>query len=245
MSREFVLNHVHGFNRSFQKILAEWNPKEETLVVMGNVLDYGHNSFLIFTKLFQLDFYYPGKVKFLKGKHELAFEAFYANPRIKYEEYFSMGGLATLTSFYEKGLMYDELKDTDYLLDAVLPYVDFSLLEYYLQHAVSYYETEKAIYVSEEKNVMDAVLEKQWTVDEQKCFYFTSQSDNAFRIPYLNLYLGEEIARTANGEKIAPIIQNNCIFFGEPSLEISTPCITAYRIADGVIVEEISIPAEE
>lgn len=245
MSREFVLNHIHGFYRSFERILSEWNPEEETLVVMGNVNDYGHNSFLVYTKLFQLDFYYPGKVKFLKGKHELAFEAFYANPHIKYEEYFSMGGLSTLTSFYEKGIAYEELQDTDYLLDTLLPYIDFSLLEYYLQHSIPFYETEHAIYLSEEKTIVDTIIKKEWKDKENKNFFLTSQSDNAFRIPYLNLYLGEEILRTTNGKDIGDIIQKNCSFFGEPVLSENVPCLTAYRIIDGTLVEEINIPAEE
>ena len=245
MSREFILNHVHGFYRSFERIISEWKPEQETLVVRGNVNDYGHNSFLIYNKLFQLDFYYPGKVKFLKGKHELAFQEFYANPRIKYRDYFEMGGLTTLTSFYEKGISYEELKNTDYLLDDLLPYIDFSLLEYYLQHALPYYETEQAIYLSEEKTIMETIISKQWKEEEEKKIFLTSQSDNAFRIPYLNLYFGEEILRTTQEKDLGPIIQKNCFFFGEPSLDEIVPCTTAYRVVDGIIVEEISVPAEE
>lgn len=242
MGKEFVLNHIHGHYASFEKAIAQWNPQEETLIVMGNVCDYGHNTFSVCNKLLQLDFFYPDKVKFLKGKHEIFFDKFLANPHLHYTEYLQMGGLATILSFYHEGVSYEETKDRHFILDSVLPYVDFSLLEYYINTALPYYETDDAIYLSEGISLFD--VPDVFRNREPKTLYLSCEADSSFRPAYLDIYLTEEMARSSFDD-CSSIVAAPTKFRLAENLFTAPAALIAYRIESGEVQDEIGFLAEE
>ena len=54
MSKQYVLSNIHGYLQTFNQLIEDWNEEEETLIISGNIIDYGHNSFLVCKKLLEL-----------------------------------------------------------------------------------------------------------------------------------------------------------------------------------------------
>lgn len=253
MGRQFVISHSHGYLRSFEKMLGNWDSEAETLVIMGNVNDYGHNSFLIYKRLLQLKEIFQDRVVFLKGKHELSFEKFISNPSIHALDYFHNGGLTTLTSFYEKGIGYKYLSDTNYLTEQILPYTDFTELELYNNLSVPYYETENSVFLSEEQSVLTTVMYQNW--QNKKKLFITSQQDSDFQVAYWNQYLSEELFLSEGYSSEQKVLSDCFTFLNKNTIPhfqeknqpqtIQKPEVMAHIICDGVVVSEIKLEAQD
>ncbi len=66
----FIIGDVHGCYHSFLRLLEAWNPENEMLIQVGDLIDRGNFSpeCLILAKEIQEQ--HPGKSVFLRGNHE-------------------------------------------------------------------------------------------------------------------------------------------------------------------------------
>lgn len=256
MEKQFVISHLHGQIRTLERLLGMWKPKEETLIVLGDNNDYGPNSFLVYKRLLEVKDRFGERVVFLKGNHELLFEKFYANPSIYADEYFDNGGLATIASFYTEGLSYEELTDTYHLINEVLPKIDFDELTLYLSKCVPVMEAHYSVFVSKESFVFKNQLEKDWSLLSKKKFFFSLKNDAEFKLHYFSVFAKEEALLSGSQEAFYLGIKNesNSTKLGSISFinnekidnkELFKPCVSAYKIANGSIVEEINLKIEE
>lgn len=254
MGRQFVLNHLHGYLGSFEKLISEWRPEEETLVVMGNVLDYGQNAYLVYNRLFALKEEFPEQVVFLKGRHEMLFEKFIKNPMLYAEEFLSEGGMSTLLSFSETGIEFDELTDTYFLVENILPSMDFSLIEMYINECVSFYDTASTVYVSQENKALQEVLEKEWTVEKERKLFLSTGEDERFKSSYISFYFSESLERlNAEDGQIKGHLRTSYVLpssssngqIPATSLNLSPrPDIIGYKVEESTIVRTIQVESE-
>ncbi len=66
----FVIGDVHGCFFTFLKLLDHWDPKKETLVQLGDLIDTGKHSSKVLRLAQQLKNTFKKEVVFLKGNHE-------------------------------------------------------------------------------------------------------------------------------------------------------------------------------
>lgn len=94
----YVIGDVHGEYKLFMKLLEQYKPETEQLVLIGDLLDKGPNSKSVLLELFERskDKYNPPVV--LRGNHEELFIDFLAYPEAKHTAYVREGGGFTLAS---------------------------------------------------------------------------------------------------------------------------------------------------
>lgn len=256
MEKQFVISHLHGQLRTLERLLGNWKPKEETLIVLGDNNDYGPNSFLVYKRLLEIKEEFKERVVFLKGDHELLFEKFYANPAIYADDYFDKGGIATLASFYEKGLSYAQMKDTYYLINEALPQIDFSELTLYLSKCVPVKEAHYSIFLSNEPSILKQQLEKDFNVSTKKKLFLSLMNDGPFKLDYFVKRAREEAVLSGTKEALPlSIKQENgatdmmvLSYNHEETVPIEQkflPYVAAYRVTNGHLTEKIHVPIEE
>lgn len=241
---QYVLSNVHGYLHSFNQLLGDWDSENETLVVTGNIINYGHNSFLVCKRLIELKQMYPDKVVFLKGKHEIFFETFYRNPSFYYEKFLEEGGLSTLLSFEGEGVSYEEMNDRYYMLNAVLPDIDFMELFGYLISASDSFETESSVYFSYNKNLLD-LSESGFSFDKKKMF-LTTDEDPRFKVHYLNHYLPEYLSRNNSfsyGD--LSLFKNNYVLLGKEPAGLTEASSYGHHISNGIVIETTQVFAQD
>lgn len=256
MEKQFVVSHIHGQLRTLERLIGLWEPKKETLIVLGDNNDYGPNSFLVYKRLLQLKQEFGERVIFLKGKHELMFEKFQANPSIYAQDYFDNGGAATLASFYHKGLSYEELNDSYYLINEVLPEIDFTELSLYLSQCLPVHETHYCVFLSEELGVLKNQLIKDWGIVSSKKMVFSSKGDIEFKLDYFSRLAKETIYRDCSSDCFYFDIKREfdlnqlsiLSFKAKETIELEEqfkPLIVAYRLGNGVVLNEFKLRIEE
>lgn len=98
MNNLFVVSDIHGHIKQFEEILTHWNV-EDTLVVLGDLIDRGPDSLKVIEKVIELKQTYGEQVVFLKGNHEDMLLNFLNNPLEKQERYYINGGKETMGNF--------------------------------------------------------------------------------------------------------------------------------------------------
>ncbi|MGN7476244.1 metallophosphoesterase family protein [Solibacillus silvestris] len=101
MKNLFVVSDIHGYYKQFEKILEFWNT-EDTLVVLGDLIDRGPESLQVIEKVIELKYAYCDNVVFCKGNHEEMLLNFLENPLGKQEQYYINGGQQTMQSLLAK-----------------------------------------------------------------------------------------------------------------------------------------------
>jgi serine/threonine protein phosphatase 1 len=66
----FVVGDVHGCLNTFLKLLDHWDPKSETLIQLGDLVDRGAFSPAVLQVAFELQMNFRKEVHFLRGNHE-------------------------------------------------------------------------------------------------------------------------------------------------------------------------------
>ena len=94
----FVVSDIHGHLKQFEEMLTHWN-REDTLVVLGDLIDRGTQSLQVIEKVIELNQTYGDNVVFLKGNHEDMLLNFLNNPTEKQAQYYVNGGLETMQNF--------------------------------------------------------------------------------------------------------------------------------------------------
>ncbi|MCH7413592.1 serine/threonine protein phosphatase [Belliella sp. R4-6] len=66
----FIIGDVHGCFHSYLKLMDHWEPKTETLIQLGDLVDRGNFSPLTVRLAFEIKKVFKNSVHFLRGNHE-------------------------------------------------------------------------------------------------------------------------------------------------------------------------------
>lgn len=92
----FVVSDIHGMYDQFERLLEYWNRRDK-LVILGDMIDRGRQSFEVVREVMQLAETHD--VTVLKGNHEDMFLAYLSDPYSNGELYHMNGGGETIRSF--------------------------------------------------------------------------------------------------------------------------------------------------
>lgn len=67
----FIIGDIHGCYFTLTTLLKHWNPKEEFLISVGDLIDRGNYTPKVLKLCMQLSVNYPESTCFLKGNHEV------------------------------------------------------------------------------------------------------------------------------------------------------------------------------
>mgnify|MGYP001232320723 CR=1 FL=1 len=243
MSKQYVLSNIHGYLQTFNQLIEDWHEEEETLIISGNVIDYGHNSFLVCKRLLELKEAFPETVIFLKGKHEILLNEFRKNPYDCYDNFIENGGLPTLLSFYQGGLTYEEMYNKYFLIEAILPEIDFSDLDRYLEQSQPNYETPHSIFPSELESLTS--LSDYYGDDDFRTIFIKSDEDARFKLHHLNNQLEEKITIQFNSIREDTVFyQSRYALLGKEPSNWSEAYSWGHHIEYGIVTEIVQVPAE-
>jgi len=96
----FVVSDIHGKYEMFEKMLRNWDPETEQLVILGDLGDRGPNSGACFQKANELVENYGAIC--LRGNHEEMLMNYLQNPQEQVSLYLLNGGFETMTSLLDK-----------------------------------------------------------------------------------------------------------------------------------------------
>lgn len=96
----FIVGDVHGCLNTFLNLLDYWDPKSETLIQVGDLIDRGALSPSVIHLAFELQMNFKKEAHFLKGNHEQLMINYMQGEDIK-GIWLSNGGNKTLQQFEE------------------------------------------------------------------------------------------------------------------------------------------------
>lgn len=137
----FVLSDIHGQYEKLEQLLRFWNPDTEQLVLNGDYIDRGFDSYLVLKRVQELHRQYGAIVN--RGNHEDMFLNWLENPINQSAYYFGNGGKATIFSFVDElGIFY---KSTEELRDQIME-KSHDLIQF-IQQMNLYKETDRFLFV--------------------------------------------------------------------------------------------------
>lgn len=72
----YCISDIHGCLKEFKSLLELWNPKKETLVLLGDYIDRGPNSLEVVRHIISLKNKYGDRVQVIYGNHDKALASF-------------------------------------------------------------------------------------------------------------------------------------------------------------------------
>jgi serine/threonine protein phosphatase 1 len=94
----FIIGDVHGCLYTYLQLLDHWDPKSETLIQLGDLVDRGNHSPPVLDLAFELKKNFGNQVQFLMGNHEHMMIK-YMRGEDKQKNWLFNGGQQTLHQF--------------------------------------------------------------------------------------------------------------------------------------------------
>jgi serine/threonine protein phosphatase 1 len=110
MDKVFAIGDIHGENTRFQKMLTKWNPDNQQLILLGDLVDRGEDAYGVVHLAKQLHDKYGAIV--LKGNHEELFLSWLDSPLSEMDLYYPQGGRETLRSFFDRNITFTHMPDS-------------------------------------------------------------------------------------------------------------------------------------
>ncbi len=182
MSNLFVVSDIHGHIKQFEEMLTHWNP-EDTLVVLGDLIDRGPESLKVIEKVMALQQTYGEQVIFLKGNHEDMLLNFLNNPIEKQAHYYINGGLETMQNFLAQ--LPDAVANESYTAQAEAVKTHFKLQLEFLATAPTHHIIGQVLLTHAGFNSEFATLEQSTTRD---FLWIRKHYLQANKTPYVNVF---------------------------------------------------------
>lgn len=100
MSEIFVISDIHGELDKLNQVLKHWNPGMQKLLILGDMVDRGPESFKVVEMIYTLQKAWgKDKVIVLKGNHEDMMDEYFYTPSTQ-SMFIYNGGQVTLDSFF-------------------------------------------------------------------------------------------------------------------------------------------------
>ncbi|OUJ74128.1 metallophosphoesterase family protein [Hymenobacter crusticola] len=94
----FLIGDVHGCCHTFQTLLRYWQPQEELLIQVGDLVDRGNFAPETVGLAMELNATYPSQTVFLRGNHEAGMIRHYG-PDGPFPEWLNWGGRTTVQQY--------------------------------------------------------------------------------------------------------------------------------------------------
>jgi serine/threonine protein phosphatase 1 len=104
MNKVFVIGDIHGKHAMFEAMLKHWNPDNQQLVLLGDLIDRGEDAYSVIHLAQKLKEEFGAIV--LKANHEDLFLNWLEMPYSNMNIYYSNGGRETIHSFFNKPVTY-------------------------------------------------------------------------------------------------------------------------------------------
>lgn len=139
--KAFVISDIHGKFEHFNELLSNWNT-EDTLIILGDMIDRGECSYEVVHKVMELKEKYPDKVIYLMGNHEDMLIQYIDNPYENGRLYYDNGGNKTIESFIKDKEIYYKCFKTN-----ACTFLEKCKDEYeFLKSGLLYYEFGKVLF---------------------------------------------------------------------------------------------------
>lgn len=142
MDNYFIVGDIHGENNLLTELLLKnWNPDNERLVLLGDLIDRGPNSYDTVIQAMKLKKDHDAIV--LKGNHEELFLNWLNSPNTEVDLYYPQGGRETIHSFFNDNVTFHQYPEhiANVLKLRFTKEVDF------IRELPSYHETDDYIFV--------------------------------------------------------------------------------------------------
>lgn len=97
----FVMSDIHGCHDQLMAALSHWEPENETLIVLGDLIDRGPDSLNVIQTLSALKSIHKDRVVILKGNHDESFASWLLDtPEEDLGFYYMTSHDETIRSFY-------------------------------------------------------------------------------------------------------------------------------------------------
>ena len=106
----FVVGDVHGCYHTWQALLKHWNPAEDILIQVGDMVDRGRFSAHCVQLARELETQHPGRTIFLLGNHEHAMLR-HLGPKGPFSAWLGWGGRETMDSYANQKPLLREHQD--------------------------------------------------------------------------------------------------------------------------------------
>lgn len=103
MDRVFAVGDIHGQIQHIQTLLRYWNPDNQQLILLGDLIDRGEDSLEVILLAKKLKETYGAII--LTGNHELMFLDWLQHPYHSTPFYYPHGGRETIHSFFDESPM--------------------------------------------------------------------------------------------------------------------------------------------
>lgn len=98
----YVMSDIHGCYKEMKEALRFWNPEKEHLVILGDLVDKGPDSYLVIRHLMDLKFNHSEMVTIIKGNHDEMFVSWLMDsPFDMLAYYYNETHNETLVSFFD------------------------------------------------------------------------------------------------------------------------------------------------
>jgi serine/threonine protein phosphatase 1 len=94
----FVIGDVHGCYHTLMELLQHWQPEQELLIQVGDLMDRGNFAPDTVSLAISLSEKYPQQTIFLKGNHEVGMTRHYG-PQGPYPNWLQWGGRYTINQY--------------------------------------------------------------------------------------------------------------------------------------------------
>ena len=178
----FVVSDIHGHLKQFEEMVTHWN-REDTLVVLGDLIDRGPQSLQVIEKVIELNQTYGDKVVFLKGHHEAMLLNFLNNPTAKQAQYYVNGGLETMQNFLEQ--LPDSIANESYPVQAEAVKTHFNAQLEFLATAPTHQIIGNVLFTHAGFNSEFATLDD---TTEREFIWIRKHFLQANKTPYVNVF---------------------------------------------------------
>jgi len=141
MENMFVIGDLHGEKEKMKELLKYWKPDKEKLILLGDLVDRGKESFGVIWLAKKLQEEYGAIV--IGGNHDAMFLNWLEDPYGEYDLFYPQGGKETINSFFERKV--DHLYLPDHI--AKLLKKQFPLELNFLKNLPDYYENGEYVMV--------------------------------------------------------------------------------------------------
>lgn len=179
----FIISDIHGCLHEFNTILRKWDREKETLIILGDMIDRGYDSFGVVNKVMNLKKQYGEKVIVLKGNHEDEFIKWLYSTPMEQSYYYSESLHETIKSFYPDKKKFQ--KDTRKQRATFIKRNYFETIRF-IKELPLFYETPNMIFVHAGINL----YHPNWNEDQEYMLWAREEFYNSDIISSKRIFFG-------------------------------------------------------
>lgn len=187
----YIMSDIHGCYDAFMNALSNWDKNKEHLVLMGDYIDRGPDSFKVIRTLMDLKEKYEDKVTILKGNHEDMLTSWLFSPKELLALYYNEHHNECLKSF----LGVDRYKSLSRQGRADDMIYKFKEELHFMKNLDLYKETEHIIFVHAGLN-----LKKDWRKDEDSLLWIREKFIYSSLTPEKRVFFGHTHTMTIHAD---------------------------------------------